>query len=179
MPSNNSKIYVLDTNVILHNANALYMFEDNMLIVPIVVVEEIDRFKKDIDEKGRNARQFSRIVDKLSKKGSLAEGVEMENGGHLKIVMNGPHKKLESYPFRDTNDNLIISAALEAQELEEAKPDDERWTVKLVSQDANVRIKAHALKIEAESFEGMEVKFLHFSLQVVGFEDGFKHCFVI
>ena len=72
------KTFVLDTNVLLHDPLALTRFEDNDVVVPIEVVEEIDRFKRDPSEKGRNARQVSRLLDDLREKGNLAEGVVID-----------------------------------------------------------------------------------------------------
>jgi len=82
------KTFVLDTNVLLHDPLALTSFEDNAVVVPIEVVEEIDRFKRDPSEKGRNARQVSRLLDELREKGNLAEGVPINeaSGGTLQVV---------------------------------------------------------------------------------------------
>src|SRR5512135_3340112 len=79
------KNFVLDTNVLLYDPQAIFKFEENNLIIPITVIEEIDRFKKDMNETGRNARQLSRYLDDLRKKGSLSEGVRLENGGMLRV----------------------------------------------------------------------------------------------
>jgi PhoH-like ATPase len=76
------KTFVLDTNVLLHDPRALVRFEDNNVVIPIEVVEEIDRFKRDSSEKGRNARQVSRLLDGLREKGNLAEGVEIDPIAH-------------------------------------------------------------------------------------------------
>ena len=76
------KNFILDTNVLLYDPQALFKFDENNLIIPITVIEEIDRFKKDMNETGRNARQVSRFIDEFRKRGSLAEGVKLENGGH-------------------------------------------------------------------------------------------------
>jgi len=79
------KTFVLDTNVLLHDPAALTRFEDNNILIPIEVVEEIDRFKRDPAEKGRNARQVSRLLDALRAHGNLADGVPNgEQGGTLK-----------------------------------------------------------------------------------------------
>ena len=75
-----NKYYVLDTNVLLHDPQALFKFEDNEVIVPITVIEEIDRFKKDQNETGRNARHVSRYLDGLRKTAQLCEGVKIESG---------------------------------------------------------------------------------------------------
>ena len=81
------KTFVLDTNVLLHDPAALTRFEDNNILIPIEVVEEIDRFKRDPAEKGRNARQVSRLLDALRAHGNLADGVPNgEQGGTLKVV---------------------------------------------------------------------------------------------
>ena len=75
------KAFVLDTNVLLHDPNAISHFAENDVIVPIYVLEEIDTFKKDLSELGRNARQVARQLDDLKDEGSLSEGIELENGG--------------------------------------------------------------------------------------------------
>ena len=82
------KTFVLDTNVLLHDPAAFTRFEDNHVVIPIEVVEEIDRFKRDPSEKGRNARQVSRLLDELRTRGNLAEGVPLDetSGARLKVV---------------------------------------------------------------------------------------------
>ena len=79
------RTYVLDTNVLLHDPNSLLNFEDNNVLVPIEVIEEIDRFKRESTELGRNARTVSRMLDGFRGDGSLSEGVKLPNGGRLKI----------------------------------------------------------------------------------------------
>ena len=81
------KIFVLDTNVILYDPNAIFKFKDNIVVIPIVVVEELDKFKKDLNEIGRNAREFARILDKFREKGKLTKGVALDNSGNLKFQM--------------------------------------------------------------------------------------------
>jgi len=81
------KNYVLDTNVLLHDPRALFQFKDNNVIIPIYVVEEIDKFKRDLSELGRNARQVSRDLDAFREEnGSLTEGVPLESGGTLRVL---------------------------------------------------------------------------------------------
>src|SRR5437868_11035996 len=80
------KNYILDTNVLLHDPNSLLSFEDNSVIVPIEVIEEIDRFKRESSELGQNARTVSRMLDSFRLEGSLSEGVKLPTGGKLKIV---------------------------------------------------------------------------------------------
>ena len=72
------KNYVLDTNVLLHDPYAIFKFEDNDLILPIYVIEEIDQFKRDSNERGRNARTVSRLLDALRNKGPLSGGVSLD-----------------------------------------------------------------------------------------------------
>ena len=83
------KNYILDTNVLLHDPNSLLNFQDNHVLVPIEVIEEIDTFKRESTELGRNARTVSRMLDGFRGNGSLSEGVKLPNGGKLKI---GFHK---------------------------------------------------------------------------------------
>lgn len=90
------KTYVLDTNVLLYSAQALESFEDNRVVIPMAVIEELDKFKKHQDELGRNARQVIRRLDELRKKGSLFKGVPLDNGngkpaGTLQVIAgSGP-----------------------------------------------------------------------------------------
>ena len=81
------KTFVLDTNVILHNPDALISFADNTVILPIEVLEELDRFKKNHDERGRNARIAIRMLDELRQSGKPGEGVPLESGGTLKVLI--------------------------------------------------------------------------------------------
>ncbi len=83
----NPKYFVLDTNVLLHNADSLTSFADNFVVLPMTVIEELDKFKRHNDELGRNARHVIRQLDKLRVTGSLKDGVAMENGGTLKITV--------------------------------------------------------------------------------------------
>jgi PhoH-like ATPase len=147
-------IVVLDTNVLIHDPNAHFSFKGDRIVIPMTVIEEIDNFKKGMDEKGRNARQISRYLDKLRKLGSLQEGVAIENGSLVQVVMS---KKVQSITsdvmFSDENDNLIIGTALYMQKHNPGSK------VTLISKDANVRIKADAVGLEANDFEADRVKF--------------------
>src|SRR5690554_3740460 len=82
------KTYVLDTSVLLHDPRSLYAFEDNLIIIPAVVIEEIDKKKNLLDIIGRNAREVARELDSLRKQNSLSKGVRLENGGILKVELN-------------------------------------------------------------------------------------------
>jgi len=142
------KIYVLDTNVLIHNPDALFAFEDNDIVVPITVIEEIDNFKRGLDEKSRNARQIGRLLDDLRNSGSLQDGVKTENGGTIRVVLSRYiSETAKEILITDNNDNLIIGTALF---LHKENPDT---PVILVSKDANVRIKADAVGLKAENYE--------------------------
>lgn len=81
------KTYILDTNVLLHDPQAIFRFEENDVVIPITVIEEVDHFKKDLNEIGRNARHTSRLLDELREKGRLVDGVPLESGGRLKVIL--------------------------------------------------------------------------------------------
>jgi PhoH-like ATPase len=138
------KYFVLDTNVLLHNADSLTSFSDNHVVLPMTVIEELDRFKRQNDELGRNARSVIRHLDRLRTQGTLKDGVAMENGGTLKITVeykNMPGSLLDmSVP-----DNRILAVANNLHE--------EGETVIFVSKDINARLKADALGIDVMDFE--------------------------
>ena len=106
------KNYILDTNVLLHDPDSLLNFEENSVLLPIEVIEEIDRFKRESSELGQNARAVSRMLDGYRGNGSLSEGVKLPNGGKLKIVFqkNG-HTNGEAMFNGNTVDNRILSLA--------------------------------------------------------------------
>src|SRR3954470_18937466 len=83
-----SKHFVVDTNVLLHNPNALFLFKDNEVVIPFDVIEELDKFKTGTDDLGRNARTAIRHLDHLRQSGNLAEGVAIEQtGGRLRVIL--------------------------------------------------------------------------------------------
>ncbi len=147
------KTFVLDTNVLLHDPQALTRFEDNHIVIPIEVVEEIDRFKRDPAEKGRNARQVSRLLDDLRGRGNLADGVPNgDQGGTLKVVFCRS-ETLATLPPElkaGNGDNNILAVALEQQRLEAVIGDQP--PVVLVTKDTNLRIKADAVGLIAEDY---------------------------
>jgi PhoH-like ATPase len=140
------KNYILDTNVLLHDPNSLLNFKEHHVLVPIEVIEEIDRFKRESTELGRNARTVSRMLDGFRGDGSLSEGVKLPNGGKLKI---GFHKNGsgETIFAKDSVDNRILMLAASIQK---AQP---KHATILVSKDINLRIKADALGLAAEDYE--------------------------
>ncbi len=147
-----AKHFVLDTNVMLHNPRALFLFEDNHIVIPIKVIEEIDRFKKELSEIGRNARTTSRYLDQLRVNGNLMNGVQLPGGGSLRVdVFQHSELDLGDISLKETSDNQIIRVALS---IKRAHP-DERTIV--VTKDTNLRIKADSLGLEAEDFENAKV----------------------
>ncbi|MDP2921914.1 MAG: PhoH family protein [Candidatus Omnitrophota bacterium] len=143
------KIFVLDTNVIIHNADAINVFADNEVVLPIDVIEELDIFKKDSDEKGRNARAAIRMLDDLRERGKLGEGVPLENGGVLRIIMHHPDTKGLLNIAPNERDNRILMVAYDLQQ--------KGNKVVFVSKDINARVKADALGIKAVDFEKQKV----------------------
>ncbi len=137
------KNYVLDTNVLLHDPNALFHFEDNTVVLPIGVIREIDRFKRDLSELGRSARQVSRALDELRGRGKLSDGVRLENGGCLQVV-NLP----DGIPAgrNGSVDQEILDLALRLR-CERPEP------CIVVSKDINLRILADAIGVEAQDYE--------------------------
>lgn len=141
------KVFVLDTNVLLHDPKAIFAFEDNDVVIPIVVIEELDKFKKAIDEIGRNARMVSRILDEFRQKGKLSQGVALNGGGNLRVELN--HQSPEYLPHEliaTKADNRILATALNLK-------NDDHLPVILVTKDTNLRIKADAVGLHAEDFE--------------------------
>ncbi|NIS75735.1 MAG: PhoH family protein [Deltaproteobacteria bacterium] len=147
------KNFIVDTNVLIHDPYSLFKFESNTLVIPITVVEELDRFKKDLNMVGRNARVALRIIDSFRDSGSLAEGVRLaSNGGVIKVAFDGEGERLIPQELRgNKEDNEILAVALGIREREKEKP------VVLVSKDTNLRIKADALGIKAEDYESDRV----------------------
>jgi len=147
-----TKSFVLDTNVFLHNPRAMFLFEENHIVIPITVIEEIDRFKKDLSEIGRNARMTSRYLDQLRANGNLMKGVQLPGGGTLRVdVFQHSDLKLGDINLQETSDNQIIRVALS---IKQTHP-DERTIV--VTKDTNLRIKADSLGLEAQDFENAKV----------------------
>ncbi|MCA9507525.1 MAG: PhoH family protein [Myxococcales bacterium] len=141
------KTFILDTNVLLHDPQALFNFGNNDIVIPIYAVEEIDNFKKELSELGQNARQVSRILDELRNIGSLAKGVKLESGGTLKVATSSRSLPEELASERSA-DNRILAVAFDAQELLKGKQE-----VVFITQDTNLRIRSDALGIRSENFE--------------------------
>lgn len=146
------KKFILDTNVLLHDAQAMYKFADNEVIIPITVIEEIDTFKKDLNEIGRNARHVSRQLDQLRQTSSLIKGVPLENGGRLRVVLFAKNyaDKLPPGLRIERKDNRILALAV-------AEMENSADPVIFVTKDTNLRIKADAMGLIAQDYESDKV----------------------
>jgi PhoH-like ATPase len=141
------KNYVLDTNVLLHDPDAIVVFEDNNVNIPMTAIEEIDRFKKNLDEVGRNARQVSRFLDELRLKGDLRAGIVNGKGGCVRVCFGREYAdRLPPELSVGKGDNRILAVCLALQE-------EEDLPVVFVTKDTNLRIKANVLGIRAEDYE--------------------------
>ena len=146
------KTFVLDTSVILFDPQCIFKFEDNIVVVPITTLEEMDRFKKDLTEIGRNARHFARYLDEIRKRGSLANGVEVGKRGTLIIDLFKESEKCLPADFNpEKNDHKILSVALKI------KQDKPNTTVVFVTKDVNLRVKADALGVVSVDYEPSRV----------------------
>lgn len=143
------KTFVIDTNVLLQSPYAIYHFEDNDIVIPAVVLEELDRFKKDPSELGANARETSRILDELRTDGDLSQGVMLESGGFLRIELNCENVKLPESWDPKKNDNRILKVCIGLQ--------NEGQKIILVTKDIFVRIKAEIVGVTAQDFFAEQV----------------------
>ncbi|WP_186338980.1 PhoH family protein [Mariprofundus sp. NF] len=148
------KIYILDTNVLVHDPNALQRFDEHDVVIPIVVLEEMDKIKKGLDELARNVRDVSRQLDELSAEcEDLSKGCLLPGGGRLYFEMSTIEslKLLPDSLARSGGDNRIIAVSLSMQQ---QHPDRH---VILVSKDINLRIKSRALGLRTEDYRSDRV----------------------
>ncbi len=145
-----SRIYVLDTNVLLHDPRSIHRFQEHEVVIPIWVIEEVDRFKRDVSDLGRNAREVSRELDRLRLKGPLSSGVALENGGTVRVVVERVGSDIPPSIREGSADNLILSVALHYKR--------QGQDVVFVTKDTNLRIKADALGVPAEDYETDKVQ---------------------
>jgi PhoH-like ATPase len=144
--ASSKKVFVLDTNVLLHDPKAIYNFQEHDVVIPIVVIEEIDHFKKDQTEIGRNARSVSRFMDRLRAQGSLSKGVKLDGGGILKVDVTQHAYDIQFFSLdKHKVDNHILGCAQELLKVRKEK-------VVLVTKDTNLRIKADAMGLQAEDY---------------------------
>lgn len=138
------KTYVLDTNVILYSPGAIFTFGDNNVVIPEVVLEELDSFKKDKNDLGANARHAARLIDSLRKEGKLNKGIELPGGGKLRIEMNHYDAQIPPSWDKAKPDNRIIQVCKGLKEQGE--------DVCLITKDTFERIKADTVNIDVEDF---------------------------
>lgn len=149
------KIFVLDTSVILYAHNSIMNFAEHDVVIPITVLEELDQFKKGNDTKNFEAREFIRLLDKLSKDNMIHNWTPL-NGktkGNFRVLMNPENNINANIVFgEEKNDHKILNAALHLKETEKNRK------VILVSKDINLRLKAKSLEIYAEDYETGKIK---------------------
>lgn len=147
------KNYVLDANVLLHDPHAIFKFEDNDLIIPIYAIEEIDQFKREGSERGRNARTIARLLDEIREAhGTLSRGVPLESGGSLRIAI--PEKRPDRLVGLESGsqDLAILQTAIDVRDKDTSRP-----TI-FVTMDTNLRIRADALGVTSETYENQRVQ---------------------
>ena len=138
------KVYVLDTNILVHDPMALYSFGKSLVAIPIMVLEELDQFKSEHSDRGRNAREVVRRLDQLRDRGPLNKGVPLDSGGELFIVVP-PAEELKDFIFAEEfGDKGILSAAVYLKK--------KGYDVRFISKDLNARVKADVLGIQAEDY---------------------------
>lgn len=145
------KHFVLDTNILLHDPRAITQFADNEVVIPIFVIEEIDNFKKEASELGRNAREVARLLDRLREDGArLSDGAPLPNGGRLRVA-----SAARSVPttLRESQiaDYLILMVALDVRDANKGEP-----TI-FVTKDVNLRIRADSLGLTSMDFEAERI----------------------
>ncbi|HEX8325670.1 MAG TPA: PhoH family protein [Tepidisphaeraceae bacterium] len=145
------KTFVLDTNILLHNPNAMFMLADNEVIIPFDVLEELDTFKTNSDDLGRSARTAIRHLDGLREQGNLHDGIPIaQTGGTVRVVMAGD---ITQCPMMNVNspDNRILCSAYTLQQ--------QGKRVVFITKDINARIKADSMGVSAEDFEATKIDF--------------------
>lgn len=148
LPSHLDRKVVVDTNVILFDALALNKFHNADIYIPFSVIEEIDRFKRDLGENGRNARQFSRFVDVLRSQGSLADGVLLEKSkAYVYVTSDANMSDMPKGLDLSSPDNRILATAIQ---LEKENP---KAHIELVTKDINLRIKADVFGLDAKDYD--------------------------
>ncbi len=147
MPKSN-KLFVIDTNVFIHNPEAVLSFRDVEIAIPLVVLEELDKLKTYQDQRGKNARDAIRFFNNLVKGGDVRSGVKLENGSLLRVIFGRVSAPPDDLPL-DKNDNIIILQAAELSR--DGRP------VFFVSKDINARVKAAALGLRAVDYEKQKV----------------------
>ena len=140
--------YILDTNVLLYEPNSIFAFPNAYVTIPFSVIEEIDHFKREFNETGRNARFVSEILDKIRVQGSLTEGIELENGSILSVFIIDEHAvNLPAFVNLGKNSNKVLAATTL---IHQAYADNNTF---LVTNDINLRVRVSALGINVTAYE--------------------------
>lgn len=139
------KVYVLDTNILVHDPKSIFSFKGAHVIIPIVVLEELEQFKGEGTDRGRNTRQVIRYLDELREKGSLKNGIPLEDGGTLQVLFWKEQDLPEAPFFSAAMDNTIILSVLYLQQ--------QNYDVRFISKDLNARVKADSLGIHSEDYK--------------------------
>ena len=140
--------YILDTNILLHTPQAIFSFPNSNVLIPIEVIEEMEKFKRDMNELGRNSRNAAQLLDDLRGRGRLGEGVHLDDGTVVQIVCTSREAEtpLRLRTSRQA-DARILSLALRLVERDSAE------AVVVVTKNVNLRLKADALGVQAEDYE--------------------------
>jgi PhoH-like ATPase len=145
------KTYVLDTNVLITDSNSIFAFENSEIVIPLVVLEELDRLKNHPDDRGRAARQVNRLLDDLRKDGNLNRGVRIERSNSTLRVASVDQKTIKKLPLelQDTSrcDNVIIATMMQETHKNKGKSE-----VRMISKDINVRVKCDALGLPSDDY---------------------------
>ena len=146
------KIYVIDTNVLIQSPDAIENFEDNAVVIPLVVVEELDGLKKADGDKGANARAAVRLLEKYRNEGNLLKGIKLESGGSIRIEKNYRNVELPEDLPEDKSDNRILKVC------KGLKEDNKSAYVCLVTKDLVLRLKAQIIGLNAEDYTTEQIR---------------------
>jgi len=146
------KHFVLDTNVLIHDPRAIFQFADNEVVIPIFVLEEVDQFKKEASERGRNAREVARLLDGLREQGGrLSDGIALPDGGGRLRVASAARSVPTTLRESQIADHLILMVALDVRDFAKDEP-----TI-FVTKDVNLRIRADALGLTSMDYEAEQI----------------------
>ena len=138
------KVFVIDTNVLIHNPESILSFKDNEIVIPLQVLEELDNLKTYADQRAKTARDAIRFLDSVSRRGDLHDGVKLDNGSILRVSLAQSEKGPKGFDTTKPDNRIILCAA--------AIKESGRQ-VFFVSKDINARVKATALGVKAVDYE--------------------------
>jgi PhoH-like ATPase len=159
------KIYVLDTNVLIHDPKSIFQFEDNYLYIPIYVLEELDKIKGEHSSRGRNSREACRLLDEFRTSGSLSDGVDINDDGKLFIYVPTSRKVVNVALERNSADNAILQCFAE---IRDSQPPEQ--PVILVTMDINLRVRAESLKFQTATYESQSIDFSNLVTGMVDYD---------